>query len=117
AEEGDVVWLWVCARLVIPTTTAADYPGGGRRFPIPPETPYLEPVAMLSALAVVTTKARIGWSVFILGHRHPVAMAKMLATIDVLSAGRLIVGVGDGWGRPELEILGVDLARRGRAAR
>jgi probable F420-dependent oxidoreductase len=65
---------------------------------------------------MVTTKARIGCSVFILGHRHPVAMAKMLATIDVLSAGRLIVGVGVGWWRQELEILGVDFARRGRAA-
>ena len=78
--------------------------------------PYLEPVAMLGALAMVTTKARIGCSVFILGHRHPVAMAKMLATIDVLSGGRLIVGVGVGWWRQELEMLGVDFARRGRAA-
>jgi len=71
---------------------------------------------MLSALAVATTRARIGCSVFILGHRHPVAMAKMLATIDVLSGGRLICGVGVGWWRQELEILGVDFARRGRAA-
>jgi probable F420-dependent oxidoreductase len=78
--------------------------------------PYLEPVTTLGALAVVTTKARIGCSVFILGHRHPVAMAKMLATIDALSGGRLIVGVGVGWWRQELEILGVDFARRGRAA-
>jgi probable F420-dependent oxidoreductase len=116
AEARDFVSLWVSDHIVIPTTTDADYPGGGRRFPIAPETPYLEPVAMLSALAMVTTKARIGCSVFILGHRHPVAMAKMLATIDVLSAGRLIVGVGVGWWRQELEILGVDFARRGRAA-
>src|SRR5438034_1087705 len=93
----------------------AGYPGG-RSFPVPPDVPYLEPVAMLSALAVATTRARIGCSVFILGHRHPVAMAKMLATIDVLSGGRLICGVGVGWWRQELEILGVDFARRGRAA-
>src|SRR5262249_31366648 len=116
AEARDFVSLWVSDHIVIPTTTAADYPGGGRRFPIPPETPYLEPVAMLSALAVVTTKARIGCSVFILGHRHPVAMAKMLATIDALSGGRLIVGVGVGWWRQELEILGVDFARPARAS-
>ena len=116
AEAREFASLWVSDHIVIPTRTDADYPGGGRRFPIPPEMPYLEPVALLSALAMVTTRARIGCSVFILGHRHPVAMAKMLATIDVLSGGRLIVGVGVGWWRQALEILGVDFARRGRAA-
>jgi probable F420-dependent oxidoreductase len=116
AEAREFASLWVSDHIIIPKTTDADYPGGGRRFPIPPEMPYLEPVAMLGALAMVTTKARIGCSVFILGHRHPVVMAKMLATIDALSAGRLIVGVGVGWWRQELEILGVDFARRGRAA-
>ena len=114
AEARDFVSLWVSDHVVIPRATAG-YPGG-RSFPVPPDVPYLEPVAMLSALAVATTRARIGCSVFILGHRHPVAMAKMLATIDVLSGGRLICGVGVGWWRQELEILGVDFARRGRAA-
>ena len=116
AEAREFASLLVSDHVVIPKTTDADYPGGGRRFPIPPEMPYLEPVALLGALAMITTRARIGCSVFILGHRHPVAMAKMLATIDVLSGGRLIVGVGVGWWRQELEILGVDFARRGRAA-
>jgi probable F420-dependent oxidoreductase len=114
AEARDFVSLWVSDHVVIPRATAG-YPGG-RSFPVPPDVPYLEPVAMLSALAMATTRARIGCSVFILGHRHPVAMAKMLATIDVLSGGRLICGVGVGWWRQELEILGVDFARRGRAA-
>jgi probable F420-dependent oxidoreductase len=116
AEARGFVSLWVSDHIVIPTATDTDYPGGGRRFPIPPDMPYLEPVAMLGALAMITTRARIGCSVFILGHRHPVALAKMLATIDVLSGGRLIVGVGVGWWRQELEMLGVDFARRGRAA-
>jgi probable F420-dependent oxidoreductase len=114
AEARDFASLWVSDHVVIPRA-AAGYPGG-RAFPVPPDVPYLEPVAMLAALAMVTTRARIGCSVFILGHRHPVAMAKMLATIDVLSGGRLICGVGVGWWRQELEVLGVDFARRGRAA-
>jgi probable F420-dependent oxidoreductase len=114
AEARDFASLWVSDHVVIPRATAG-YPGG-RAFPVPPDVPYLEPVAMLAALAMVTTRARIGCSVFILGHRHPVAMAKMLATIDVLSGGRLICGVGVGWWRQELEVLGVDFARRGRAA-
>jgi probable F420-dependent oxidoreductase len=116
AEARDFASLWVSDHIVIPKTTDADYPGGGHRFPIPPEVPYLEPVAMLGALAAVTTRARIGCSVFILGHRHPVAMAKMLATIDALSGGRLICGVGVGWWRQELEILGVPFEARGRQA-
>src|SRR5919199_4165390 len=81
AEAREFASLWVSDHIVIPTTTDADYPGGGRGFPIPPAMPYLEPVTMLGALAMVTTKARIGCSVFILVHRHPVAMAKMLATL------------------------------------
>jgi probable F420-dependent oxidoreductase len=52
--------------------------------------------------------------VFILGHRHPVVMAKMLASIDALSNGRLICGVGVGWWQEELEILGVPFHARGR---
>jgi probable F420-dependent oxidoreductase len=54
--------------------------------------------------------------VFILGHRHPVVMAKMLTTIDALSNGRLIVGVGVGWWKEELTILGAPFERRGRQA-
>jgi len=114
AEMRDFASLWVSDHVVIPRATAG-YPGG-RTFPVPPDVPYLEPVAILAALAMITTRARIGCSVFILGHRHPVTMAKMLATIDVLSGGRLICGVGVGWWRQELETLGVDFARRGRAA-
>src|SRR3989442_3798961 len=56
--------------------------------------------------SVCTTRARLGSSVFILGHRQPVLMAKMLASIDALSKGRLICGFGVGWWKEELEILG-----------
>jgi probable F420-dependent oxidoreductase len=64
----------------------------------------------------VTSKARLGASVFILGHRHPVVMAKMLSSIDALSGGRLIVGVGVGWWKDEMDILGAPFEERGRHA-
>src|SRR4029077_10355243 len=86
------------------------------RFPFQPDVAYLEPVAVLTAAAMVTERARLGASVFILGHRHPVVMAKMLTSIDALSSGRLICGVGVGWWKEELEILGVPFHARGRQA-
>jgi probable F420-dependent oxidoreductase len=114
AEQRAVASLWVSDHVVIPRTTTG-YAGGGR-FPHPPDTPYLEPVTALAAAAVATTRARLGASVFILGHRHPVVMAKMLASIDALSNGRLICGVGVGWWKQELEILGAPFHARGRQA-
>lgn len=114
ADERGVASLWVSDHVIFPRTATGSYPGG--RFPHPPDKPYLEPVVTLTAAAMVTTRARLGASVFILGHRHPVVMAKMLTSIDALSQGRLIVGVGVGWWKEELEMLGVPFTRRGRQA-
>lgn len=114
AETRDIASLWVSDHVIFPRSATGSYPGG--RFPHPPDKPYLEPVAVLAAAAVCTTRARIGASVFILGHRHPVVMAKLLTTIDALSNGRLICGVGVGWWKEELEILGAPFHARGRQA-
>jgi len=114
AERRNVASLWVSDHVVFPRHQTGSYPGG--RFPHPPDKPYLEPVAVLAAAAVCTSRARLGASVFILGHRHPVVMAKMLTTIDALSGGRLVCGVGVGWWKEELDILGVPFHKRGRQA-
>jgi probable F420-dependent oxidoreductase len=114
AERRNVPSLWVSDHVVFPRTKSGEYPGG--RFPHAPDTAYLEPVAVLAAAAMATERARLGSSVFILGHRHPVVMAKLLTTIDALSNGRLICGVGVGWWEEELTILGVPFKQRGRHA-
>ena len=114
AEAREMASLCVSDHVVFPRIATGQYPGG--RFPFPPDTPYLEPVAVLAAAAVATTRARLGSSVFILGHRHPIVMAKLLTTIDTLSEGRLICGVGVGWWEEELTVLGAPFHRRGRQA-
>jgi probable F420-dependent oxidoreductase len=114
AERRDVASLWVSDHVVIPRHPSGHRSGGA--FPHPPDRPYLEPVTALTAAALCTTRPRLGASVFILGHRHPVLMAKMLASLDALSEGRLIAGVGVGWWKEELEVLGIPFAARGRHA-
>ena len=114
AEKRNIASLWVSDHVIFPRKATGSYPGG--RFPHPPDQPYLEPVVALAAAAVCTSRARLGASVFILGHRHPVVMAKMLTSIDTLSNGRLICGVGVGWWKEEIEILGAPFHERGRQA-
>jgi len=114
AEARNVASLWVSDHIIFPRVRTGDYPSG--TFPFESDLAYMEPVAMLAAAAVLTERARLGCSVFILGHRHPVVMAKMLSTIDVLSNGRLVCGVGVGWWEEELSILGVPFKQRGRQA-
>lgn len=76
-------------------------------------TVWYDPVATLSFLAGITEHVRLLSHVAILGLRHPLISAKQYATLDHLSGGRLILGVGAGHVQEEFEILGVDFARRG----
>ncbi|MCL4241828.1 MAG: LLM class F420-dependent oxidoreductase [Dehalococcoidia bacterium] len=73
-----------------------------------------EPLAVLSYLAAETTHITIGTSVLIVPYRDPVFTAKFLSSVDYLSSGRLVVGVGSGWLAPEFEALGVPFEERGK---
>lgn len=74
---------------------------------------WYDPVATLAHLAAVTTNVRLLSHVAVIGLRHPLLTAKQYATLDHLSCGRLILGVGAGHVRAEFEALGVDFERRG----
>src|SRR5207237_1282465 len=74
---------------------------------------FLEPLTVLPLVAAVTSKIRLGTSVLVLPHRHPVLTAKMLATLDHLAPGRVILGAGVGWMKEEIELFGVPHSRRG----
>lgn len=77
---------------------------------------YWDPVATLAHVAAATTDVRLATSVMVLGYRHPVALAKQAATLDLLSAGRLVLGVGVGSLREEFELLGAEWDQRGAVA-
>ncbi len=106
--------LWASDHVVIPYAIAPRYPyRAGGEFPLAPSTGFLEPLTALALVAGVTERARLGTSVLVLPHRHPVLAAKMLATLDHLAPGRVVLGAGVGWMREEIEVFGVPFERRG----
>ena len=106
--------LWVSDHVVIPYRIRSRYPYNATGdFPLAPDTDFLEPLTVMALVAGVTSKVRLGTSVLVLPHRHPVLTAKMLATLDHLAPGRVILGAGVGWMKEEIELLGVKHERRG----
>jgi probable F420-dependent oxidoreductase len=86
----------------------------GGKQPTGPDGLWLEPMTLLSVLAGLTTHARLGTGILLAALRRPVVLAKAAATLDVLSGGRLDLGVGVGWQREEYEAAGLDYGERGR---
>jgi probable F420-dependent oxidoreductase len=106
--------VWVADHLVMPTTIRSRYPYNDTGdFPMPPDLSCLDPLSVLGYLAGVTQRVRLGTWVLILPHRHPILTAKMIATLDVLSRGRLILGVGVGWMEEEIRLFGAPFEKRG----
>jgi probable F420-dependent oxidoreductase len=86
----------------------------GGRQPTGPDGHWLEPITFLSVLAGRTQRVRLGTNILIAALRRPVVLAKTLATLDVLSGGRVDLGVGVGWQREEYEAAGLSYEGRGR---
>src|SRR5947209_4290622 len=86
----------------------------GGKQPTGPDGHWLEPLTTLSVLCGTTSRVRLGTNILIAALRRPVVLAKAAATLDVLSGGRLDLGVGIGWQREEYEAAGLDFGTRGR---
>jgi probable F420-dependent oxidoreductase len=106
--------IWTSDHVVFPHEVRSKYPfAADGRITWKVEADYLEPVVVLSAMTSTTSTAELGTSVLILPMRNPILFAKQAACIDVLSGGRLVLGVGVGWLREEFEALGADFKSRG----
>src|SRR5262245_31989945 len=106
--------VWAADRIVTPWRIDTPYPySADREFIVPPDRPFLEPLTCLAFLAGVTRSISLGMSVMVLPYRGPLHSAKIATTIDHLSRGRLILGVGVGWMAEEFDALGADFAERG----
>jgi probable F420-dependent oxidoreductase len=111
AEEAGVDRILLTDHVVMGKRTDA-YPWGP--FPFPPELPWLEPLSVISAMAAVTSRIRFSTKILIAPLRPAPLLAKTLATMDVLSRGRMEIGVSTGWQREEYEASGVEWDRRGQ---
>jgi probable F420-dependent oxidoreductase len=107
AAELGFTTVWAADRIVIPWTieTPYNYNWTGSFF-LPPEAPFLEPLTVLAFLAGATERLRLGISVLVMPYRDPVYWSKIVATLDQLSEGRFILGVGVGWMQEEFVALG-----------
>ena len=114
AEDSGFDSIWVPDRTVFPTDIASRYPGRfGEPGSIPDSQQVLEPVTAMSFLAGSTTRIKLGFNVLVLPFRNPVLNAKMVTTLDVLSGGRVIFGVGVGWMPEEFEAMSASYEDRG----
>jgi probable F420-dependent oxidoreductase len=117
AEEWGFSTVWAADRVVNPWKIETPYPyADSDAFIVPPDRPFLECLTVLSFLAAATSRIRLGSSVVVMNFRHPLHWFKQATSIDRLSEGRLVLGVGIGWMEEEFAAMGAPFPDRGRVA-
>jgi probable F420-dependent oxidoreductase len=106
AEAAGFESVWTGEHIVLPDPALPI-------FPLATETPMLDTMVALTWVAAHTERIRLGSGIIVLPLRNPLLLAKELASVDVVSGGRLMIGVGAGWLAPEFEALGVPMEERG----
>jgi len=115
AEAAGFESLWTVEHVVVPAGYESEYPyDRSGRMPGPEDSPIPDPLVWLAFLASATSTINLATGVLILPQRNPVVLAKELATLDVLSGGRLLLGIGSGWLAEEFDAIGVPFAERGK---
>ena len=106
AEKIGVESLWTAEHVVLPDPREAPSPAD-------PETPFLHPSTLLAYIANVTEEIKLGTGITLIAQRNPVVLAKEMGSLDVISSGRLLLGIGAGYLHQEFSALGVDFSSRG----
>ena len=107
--------MWVAEHTHIPLSRRTPYPGGGELPDMYWRT--MDPFVVLTAAALATERLRVGTGICLVNQHHHLNLAKQTASLDLLSDGRLLFGVGVGWNEDEMEHHGVDPAKRRGTAR
>jgi len=106
AERAGFDSLWTGEHVVLPDPHVPP-------SPVPPDYPFLDPAVALAFAAACTSKILLATGVIILPQRNPLVLAKELASVDVVSAGRLVFGIGVGYLEPEFNALGIPFDHKG----
>jgi probable F420-dependent oxidoreductase len=115
AESAGFATLWAGEHVVLVDRPRSRYPySADGRIAVSADADWLDPLLCLTYAAAATTRIGLATGVLLLPEHNPVLTAKQAATLDVLSGGRLTLGVGIGWSAEEFAALGIPFARRGR---
>lgn len=114
AEQAGFESVWTFEHVIVPMDYQSKYPYNDTgKMGVAPETPFIDPLIALTAIAAATKTLRLATGVNILSQVNPLLLAKQVASLDVISNGRFMLGVGIGWLREEFVAMGVPFERRG----
>src|SRR6266478_5071987 len=113
AEEVGMESAWIGEHIIMPVKSESKYPySADGRFPAPADVPFHDPMLALAFAAAVTSKIRLATGIYVVPIRNAITTAKSVASLDVLSNGRVIFGIGIGWFAEEFEAAGATFKDR-----
>ncbi len=117
AEAADLHSVWTADHVVLPRDRTSPYPfpqsERGLWFLYEPGIDWMDPIAVMGFVAGATGRIRIGTSILVVPYRNPLVLANEISTLDRLSEGRILLGIGVGWIQEEFAALGVPARERG----
>ncbi len=118
ADSAGIESAWTVEHVFVPRNYESTYPyAPGGKMPGPENSPIPDPFVALAYAAAITKKIRLATGVLILPQRHPAYVAKEVASLDVLSGGRVTLGIGVGWLKEEFDALGISFDDRAARTR
>ena len=117
AERLGFASIWAPEHVILLEKYSSKYPYSAGEFPLPTDTPFADPFTTLAFAAACTSKIKLATGICLVPEHNPLVLAKTVATLDRLSGGRLILGVGIGWLAEEFQALGISFERRAQRTR